>query len=70
MNELHAACKQAVQLIKNKLNNGKRYSLQIMVDDTSQYYLRRKRIEEQEEATKVNDVHDCRGKRKRRANGR
>jgi hypothetical protein len=69
MNELHAACKQAVQLIKGKSNNGKRYSLQLMVDETSQYYLRRK-LEFAEKSSKGNDMHNSNGKRKRRNNGR
>lgn len=69
MNELHSACKQAVQLIKSKVNNGKRYSLQLMVDKTAEYYLRRKR-DLQEAATKGNDLHNSNGKRKRRTHGR
>lgn len=69
MNDIHLACKQAVQLIKTKLNNGKRYSLQLMVDETSQYYLRLKELQEKE-AQKGNDVYNSNSKRKRRNNGR
>ena len=69
MNDVHLSCKQAVQLIKNKLNNGKRFSLQLMVDETSQDYLRRK-LEQSAASKKGNDMHNSNGKRKRGNHGR
>ena len=67
--DVHSACKQAVQFIKNRVNNGKRYSLQIMVDATAQYYLRLK-TEKDAAGSKGNDVHHSYGKRRQRDHGR